>query len=96
MASLTFARFGPRSARLEATKVTDVDTSAVYNLTSIAYVETYDDVEFVTATGIHFRQDDATLCKAARDTHDREARVLKEAVEEATKKNEAAKATASA
>lgn len=92
MASLTFARFGPRSVRMECERVNEEGTKAVYNTTGLSYVETYGDLEYVTSAGIYFRQDDATLCKAARDTHDSEARVLREAVAEATKKNEAAKA----
>ncbi len=93
MASLTFIKQGPRSIRIECERVNEQDTQAVYNTTGLSYVETYDDVEYVTSAGIYFRQDDATRCKEARDTHDREARVLKEAVEAASKKNEAAKAT---
>ena len=92
MASLSLFKVGPRSVRVECERVNEQDTKAVYNTTGLAYVETYDDVEYVTSAGIYFRQDDAPLCKEARDTHDREARVLKEAVEAAAKQNADAKA----
>jgi hypothetical protein len=96
MAKLTLARFGARSVRMECERVSEQDTSAVYNISGLAYVETYDDVEYVTSAGFYLRQDKASDCKAARDAHDEQDRKVKEAVAEATKKNEADKATVTA
>ena len=96
MAKLTFIKHGPRTVRMECERVSEQDTSAVYNISGLAYVETYDDVEYVTSAGFYLRQDDASACKAARDAHDEQDRKVKEAVAEATKKNESEKATVSA
>ena len=93
MAQLTLIKHGPQSFRLESQSVNEQDTNAVYNITGAAYVETYDEVEYVTAVGIYGRQDNASDCKAARSAHERQERDIKEAVEAVNRKNEAAKAS---
>ena len=96
MAKLTLFKQGARSLRAECERVSEQGTHAIYNTTGLAYVETYDDVEYVTSAGFYLRQDNASDCKAARDAHDEQDRKVKEAVAEATKKNEADKATVTA
>ena len=96
MAQLTLIKNGPRSFRLESQSVNEQDTNAVYNITGAAYVETYDEVEYVTAVGFYGRQDNASDCKAARSAHDKRERNIKDAVDAATKQNEAAKAPVAA
>jgi hypothetical protein len=93
MAKLTFAKIGQRSMRVEVERVSEQDTSAIYNISGLAYVETYDDVEYVTSAGFYLRQDDAGTCKKARDAHDQQERDVKDAVAEVTKKRDADKAT---
>ena len=48
MASLTLIKFGNRSIRIEQEPVNEQDTKAVYRTTGFAYVEAYNDVEYVT------------------------------------------------
>jgi hypothetical protein len=91
MAQLTLIKHGPRSFRLEVDDVKEQDTNAVYNISGCAYVETYDDVEYVTSVGIYGRQDNATDCKAARASHDLKEREIKEAVQEVTRKSSESK-----
>ena len=90
MASLTFIKQGPRSLRVECDRVSEQDTGATYNINGLAYVETYDDVEYVTSAGVYLRQDDASKCKAARDVYDIEQRAIKDAVAPATQQAEIA------
>jgi hypothetical protein len=72
---------------MECERVSEQDTSAVYNISGLAYVETYDDVEYVTSAGFYLRQDDAGLCKQARDSHDQQEAEIKEAVKKVTDKS---------
>ena len=89
MASITFIKQGPRSVRVECERVSEQDTNATYNINGLAYVETYDDVEYVTSAGVYLRQDDSGKCKAARDAYDQNKREIKNAAEEAVKAKKA-------